>query len=289
MALRCENLNQEKSKKDFSITYCFTISILLIFINLSIDIIIRIFMGSSNMTNPYIRGFINSMADIVIIIYVCRKKEFTIINLFSFKNNNRISIIAILLVIIGFRIIFSEVSNILEFIIPRSNESYNYNNCIFGGKISLLGSVLYVGVFAPILEEILYRGVILTGLLRNYSKKVSVIVSSLIFAAMHFNIYILITAFIMGLFLSWIRLQGDSIIECIIAHSVYNLLPRILSYIFNIKIKGFNTDIGNVVQFQPLWFIILGFNFLLLGVVILKNYSKNKHILDSTNNINTQI
>ncbi|WBW97671.1 CPBP family intramembrane glutamic endopeptidase [Oceanirhabdus sp. W0125-5] len=270
-----------KKTKDFSIIHSICIVALFILLNITIDIIVRIILTQStiDISNPFIRIFINITSFIIIINYVCRKDNFEIKNIFKKINCNIFMILSMLFITIGMRIIFTELSNYIEVAFPLDSESYVYNKNVFGGNISLLGSIVATVFFAPISEEIFFRGVILRGLLRTYNKKTAVFVSAILFALFHLNIYVFIPAVIVGLFIGWTMIKFNSIIPCILIHSLYNGFPRILKYIFNIKIQGFNID-SQMVEFQPLWFNILGVSCLIVGwlFILFSNYNGTSNI-----------
>jgi membrane protease YdiL (CAAX protease family) len=83
-------------------------------------------------------------------------------------------------------------------------------------------SVLTMVIAAPILEEILCRGIVLRGLLRNYSYPKAIIISAVFFAAIHMNPWQALPAFFGGLFLGWIYYKTQSIIPGMIIHATIN-------------------------------------------------------------------
>jgi membrane protease YdiL (CAAX protease family) len=82
-----------------------------------------------------------------------------------------------------------------------------------------LGSVV-----APVFEEVLMRGVLLRGLLRNYRPAVAIGQSALLFGIFHFNPAQSLNAFFMGLLLGWIYYRSRSLWLCIGLHGFYNAL-----------------------------------------------------------------
>ncbi|NLY20342.1 MAG: CPBP family intramembrane metalloprotease [Tissierellia bacterium] len=78
--------------------------------------------------------------------------------------------------------------------------------------------------FAPITEELLLRGYLLVGLSNSYGILIGLIVSTLIFAIIHFNIVQMISATISGLALGLLYIYTGNILACVIAHSFYNYL-----------------------------------------------------------------
>ncbi|MBR5885446.1 MAG: CPBP family intramembrane metalloprotease [Alistipes sp.] len=78
--------------------------------------------------------------------------------------------------------------------------------------------------FAPIFEELIFRGLILESLLRRHRRLFSVIVSSLLFAIVHFQPSVVFSAFVSGLILGTIYLHTNSIFSTIILHSINNAI-----------------------------------------------------------------
>jgi membrane protease YdiL (CAAX protease family) len=79
-------------------------------------------------------------------------------------------------------------------------------------------------VAAPVLEEVLMRGVLLRGLLRNYQPAVAIGQSALLFGIFHFNPAQSLNAFFMGLLLGWVYYRSRSLWLCIGLHGLYNAL-----------------------------------------------------------------
>lgn len=115
-------------------------------------------------------------------------------------------------------------------------------------KIVLMISSVIVG---PIIEEIIYRYILISKLRCFNSRISSVIISSVIFSLSHNNIYSIIYSLILGLVLGVIYIRKVSVSNFIIVHSFANL-----SVLF---IKGFNSYI-----------LLLSFILLIISVKILK-------------------
>lgn len=83
--------------------------------------------------------------------------------------------------------------------------------------------ILSIVIFSPILEEILFRGIFLNGLLNRYGSVLSLIVSSLLFALFHFDLSAMPGAFIIGVALGAVYIVSrGNLLYCIIAHSCCN-------------------------------------------------------------------
>jgi len=85
-------------------------------------------------------------------------------------------------------------------------------------------------IAAPLLEEMLCRGIILRGLLQNYPPYWAIAISAIFFGAIHLNPWQAIPAFFSALFLGWIYYKTKSLIPCIIIHLTNNLVAT--SFLF---------------------------------------------------------
>lgn len=79
-------------------------------------------------------------------------------------------------------------------------------------------------IFAPVFEELIFRGLVLESLLRRRRRLISVVVSSLLFAIIHFQPAVMLTAFVSALIFGTIYLHTNSIFSTIILHSINNAI-----------------------------------------------------------------
>lgn len=87
-------------------------------------------------------------------------------------------------------------------------------------------------IAAPILEEVFFRGIILNGLLKNYSPQTAIITSAAIFGCIHLNPWQTIPAFLAGLLIGWLYWKTNSIIPGMLLHFVNNLFSVLLGLAF---------------------------------------------------------
>jgi len=92
-----------------------------------------------------------------------------------------------------------------------------------------LPAIVAVCVLAPVLEEMLFRGVLLRGFLARYPRGVAIAYSSLFFGAAHLNVYQFFLAFWLGLILGWLFERSRSLIPCIALHGATNAAVLVLS------------------------------------------------------------
>jgi len=86
---------------------------------------------------------------------------------------------------------------------------------------AVLTSIIILG---PISEEVYFRGFAYTVLKKRYGKSIGIILSSLLFAAVHFNLYWIIQIFLIGVGLALLFESTGSLISVVVAHSLINLL-----------------------------------------------------------------
>lgn len=89
-------------------------------------------------------------------------------------------------------------------------------------QTGVAGFVMLV-IAAPVFEELIFRGIMLEGLLRKYSPQTSILVSSFLFGFVHLNPWQFITGFILGIFSGWVYYKTRSLLPSIIIHAAANL------------------------------------------------------------------
>lgn len=85
-----------------------------------------------------------------------------------------------------------------------------------------LATALAVCVVAPVVVEMLFRGVVLRSFLQQYDRRQAIWGSALLFGVAHLNIYQFVVALGMGLVLGWLYERSRSLIPCIALHAAYN-------------------------------------------------------------------
>lgn len=89
--------------------------------------------------------------------------------------------------------------------------------------------VLLVISLGPLVEELLFRGVLLSALLQRWRVLPSVLITSVLFALVHlsglqFHWYAVPQLILLALLLAWLRLRSGSIWPAVVAHGTNNLL-----------------------------------------------------------------
>ncbi|MEZ9523712.1 CPBP family intramembrane glutamic endopeptidase [Enterovibrio norvegicus] len=137
----------------------------------------------------------------------------------SAKNTFVVLAVPILLICVGSSIWLTNGMHYLERVLPEDPITLQMlERILSGGALSLF----VLCVLAPLLEEMLFRGIILRGFLNHYSPAKSIVLSSLLFGVFHANLYQFISASIAGCFFAWLFYKSRSLWPSIFAHSIVN-------------------------------------------------------------------
>ncbi len=175
-------------------------------------------------------------------------------------------------IVAGITVFLSELDNVMRAFLPEAfMQAWNFSPSL--DRIidaSWQGPVLAV-VIAPLTEEFLFRGVILRGLLGRWKPWVAVVVSSLLFGAMHLNPAQFPIALMIGLVLGWVYVRTRSLGLCMLGHAINNaftFLPLDKFFLvdgFNRVPEGF--DEASVI-FHPWWFDLAGLALFVGGIFL---------------------
>lgn len=192
---------------------------------LSPVVFLKEFVGQEMATFIY---YLLSMGLPFWILYSMRKSN-TGERSFNFKIVFKTTIPLILLATLGIQY---SLTLPISTLIPMSDSMREAFSMALGNPRNIF-SIATLVILAPIFEELIFRGIILNGLLKRYSPLLSIVVSSLLFAAVHLNPWQFVSAFILGLFIGWVYLRTKSILLAIIIHAFNNfaaILPEILGF-----------------------------------------------------------
>ena len=89
-----------------------------------------------------------------------------------------------------------------------------------------------LAIFAPLLEELIFRGIILDGFLQRYDPWKAIIWSSVIFGIAHFNPWQFISAMALGIVIGWLYWKTRSLWPGIFIHVLNNAGAYIAGILF---------------------------------------------------------
>ncbi|MCX2829570.1 type II CAAX endopeptidase family protein [Bacillus pseudomycoides] len=161
------------------------------------------------------------------IYYIFTRKSFynLILSTLNIKSLNRGKTYVYILIANIFVVLSGKTTDLI------SNDSANIQAIYLGiDTLSEQSFIIYIiaisthVLIGPVLEEILYRGIILRFLEIKYSFFTGLIISSLLFGLAHnYNFAFIIFATLMGIIYGLLYKKTNSIIPVIIGHMIYNL------------------------------------------------------------------
>jgi len=98
------------------------------------------------------------------------------------------------------------------------------------GEMKGMFGFLTVVIAAPIFEELIFRGIILDGLLKKYGATKAILLSSLLFGIAHLNIPQFVVAFSVGVLMGWVYVNTKNLWFTILIHFTCNLTSFFSDY-----------------------------------------------------------
>jgi len=131
------------------------------------------------------------------------------------------------------------------------------------------GYYIGVGLLIPVIEEIIFRGIIMGEFLSTMKPDIAVFLAAFVFGTMHMQPVQIVYAFVCGLILGYVYLYSGSLLMSIGLHILFNLLGGILPVIF-----ADNPSLMNAIGFVEIFFILIG----ALGIRYLRAGYRSKKI-----------
>jgi len=129
--------------------------------------------------------------------------------------------------------------------------------------------------FVPVLEEFLFRGIILERL-RRYSDIFAAVVSALLFSIMHSSLQSIPFAFVCGLFFSFLAIYTGSPLSSMIVHTVNNFLSVLSLFMIKYTLQK---ELSIIIYTFYTVTVLLSFIILLKGRQTLFDVPLNKGLL----------
>ena len=89
-------------------------------------------------------------------------------------------------------------------------------------------------IFAPIFEEILFRGFVFQGIARKHGFWIGAIAVSALFGLAHGQINVAIDTFVLGMFAAWLVWQSKSLLPAILLHGLKNVIAYISVFVLEL-------------------------------------------------------
>jgi len=220
-------MNEIRQKYYPTILQAIHLIILYMFIQTVVDFPLALYdyyNGTDYLYNPFKKIVLGVGSTVFILYYGFRKSKAPLSEVFPLKFFNPLILIPIATFLWGTHNLLKIVGIWMDKFIPAPDWFWEMFSKIFDGDFGWWGAFIKVAVIAPIVEELIFRGLIFQGFRRNYNGFVAIFMSALLFALFHLNPWQFPATFVLGLLLGWIMLRTKSILLVILGHSINNAL-----------------------------------------------------------------
>ena len=201
----------------------------------------------------------------IIMFSICYNKMFMEGKSYSLKGiskNVPMTVGGLVLLCIGMQYVSGFLMDSLSAAFPSWLEEYIeiFEAAGFDGDVSML-LILYVLLLGPIVEEIIFRGIVYSAARKVMPYYLAIIVQALLFGAFHMNPIQSCYAFVLGLGMGYVMYLYDNLILSIIIHISYNIIGLFCS-------GAISFGEGNIISFffYTLFSLIVTY----FGILLLK-------------------
>jgi membrane protease YdiL (CAAX protease family) len=241
-----------------------------------------VFTGRKLAEHPGVMGGINLVAFGAVLVLGALLAKSPLREVFPLKPVRPALALPLVLSLLGAVIVLSEADNWMRSVLPMPQWLAKVFADLIMAKRSFGGSFFALAVVAPVTEELFFRGLVMHGFLSRYSVRNSVLISSVLFGLIHLNPWQLISGVSLGLLLGWWFVRTRSLWPCLAGHALANGSLLFATW-FPFRIPGFNagSPLEQAVEFQPLWFDLLGLALLAGGVWLFAAWTRQPPAGDS--------
>ena len=216
--------------------------------------------------NQFLIAAIGGIIALGIFVLMFRKKEMNLFQRCKFTKINLKNSSIIILSSLGLALFSCSLVNLLMSKFPSYSET---SKAISSNNTSVIGVISMI-LIIPIIEEILFRGLIFNELKKHLNIVVAIILQAVIFAASHGNMLQGIYTFIMAVVLAVVYSKTKSIVAPILFHMTYNLFGSIVIPV-----------ILNALGSFYIGFLILGA--IILAVALILLFKSNVNVVTNDN------
>ena len=130
------------------------------------------------------------------------------------------------------------IATLYFFLVERQDSLDDYHEMIEiaeNSKIDIYLNLIASCIFIPILEELLFRGLVMNGMLECANPVISIIMSGVFFGLMHLQAIQVGYAILAGIMLGTIYYLTSNILMSILSHMLFNFLGVGIYMLFNVS------------------------------------------------------
>jgi len=255
--------------------------VIYIFIQTLIDFPLAVYdynHGTDWLYQPWIKMpvFLGSTLLILYLGYFFSGLSFN--QVFSFKLFSLLTIPAMVIIFSGLQYFLNEINIHFEKILTPPPWFMELFSRLFDSDLGVWGGILRIVIIAPIVEELIFRGIIMSGFTRNYNAIFAILFSALLFALFHLNPWQFPAAFALGIILGWIRIRTGSVLACIAGHAIHNGLV-FLSVIYFRELKSLSFLQPGISRNYWIHFVLIAFGIVLVWIITGKRARNSNKLL----------
>ena len=144
-------------------------------------------------------------------------------------------------------------------------------------SLSLWENLLLLGIAAPVLEEIVFRKLIL-GHITKFGDGIAIFISAFIFALIHCNLFQFFYAFLLGLVLGGVYCRSGRILYPILLHACFNIFSGVLPEYLSSLVAEFNPSalLTDYRQALYLAYELIVLLLAVIGIILLIRFFKKR-------------
>ncbi len=209
------------------------IALLVLMVTLTLTILVRIAFGSTTpyLPVPWYYPWVLAVPQLILLLFVVsiseddRKPIKAVLHIPYSRAWIRLSIMTVLASIVAiflysFAIYKIDVSYLMPPQVPKN---------ILGEEGFTLINLFAIVVWVPFVEELFFRGFLLTSWIPNYGHAKSILLVSLVFMFVHSHPGLYFPVFTSSLFLSYLFIKTKSLWPAVLSHAALNLLVVIVA------------------------------------------------------------
>jgi len=271
----------------------FWVAVLLVLVGLGVQIVLAIPLGLIDVAleqglhkprldlarQPLVVGCINLAAFGAAIALGLFLNRLAFRKAFPLGRITAAQVAATVLLLLGAGVALSQVDNVFRALLPPPRWLLNFLQDVFFRENQLLSRVFLLVLVAPLTEELLFRGIILRGLLSRFRPGAAIVLTAFLFAAVHLNPWQFFSAPLLGCAFGWFYLRTGSVALCVLAHAFTNA-STIVFPALPWHSPGMTADDLSRVEFQPWWLDLSGLAMLLAGIWAFRKATPGTHTDD---------
>ena len=129
-------------------------------------------------------------------------------------------VILVLLASLAFLMVYTGLLSLLGWdnFLPSSEQT---DDIVLEGP-AIIASVVLIVLWAPLVEEVFFRGFIFPGLAGRMGVALAAVTSSILFAVVHVDPAVMVPFFVIGILLAWLYRKTLSLWSCFAVHATWN-------------------------------------------------------------------